>query len=275
MANDEMNPDDSKERSDFEKEVQKLKELAENGDEMTQDLRRLMDSDNPLERAFADHIIRFERAAKDPDTRTLRAILGHPSFPEEASLSDGEVEAELERAHAVLAKKNILMDCIYPTPAREVYRFITEELLENDDGFISVPGMTHHFIYEEFYPNHPEDIKKTAHEVIEAICDKEFNEYTCFLRNGIKLRGVEYSSQEFPERINDHLEIFGPLALLNLEIGEVLMDEPHAAVDATFTVIHHFDDGQTTEIKAKGKFEFYMEYDNYNLSSVSIPELGM
>ncbi len=274
MEDNETNSDDSEERKNFEKEIQKLKDIAESSDEITEDMRRLMDSDDPLERAFADHILRFERASKDPDTRTLRAILGNPSFPKEESLSDSEVEVELDRAHSILAEKNILLDNIHPIPSREIYRFITEELLENNEGYISVPGMTHHYIYEEFYPNHFEDIKTMAQEIIGAICDKAFNEFTCFLYKEIKFRNETNDPKEFVANMNDYLELFGPLALVDILVEDITIEEPHASADLSFTMVHHLEDEQI-EIKSRAEFELFFDYGSYGLSSLSIPALGM
>ena len=50
--------------------------------------------------------------------------------------------------------------------SRTRYHFITEELFEHETTFAPMPGMTTHFDYEEFHPNHKMDIKRRAEEFL-------------------------------------------------------------------------------------------------------------
>jgi len=42
-----------------------------------------------------------------------------------------------------------------------IYKFITEELFDHEMDDIMLPGFVHHFIYEEFHPNHEYDYAGT------------------------------------------------------------------------------------------------------------------
>ena len=45
---------------------------------------------------------------------------------------------------------------------------------------MDLPGMTHHYTYEEFHPNHEYDIKSHSTEFINCFLDKNSDYYTTF-----------------------------------------------------------------------------------------------
>lgn len=272
---DHKRRDKSDDEDQFQKEFDKLKELAENGMELTDELRDLKNSDNPILNIFADNIIAFENAFKNPDNRPLREILGNPIFPKVDDLVDDKLEDELEKLEDFLDSKGISLHSIYPTESREIYRFITEELLDIADGYIDVPGMSLNFIYEEFYPNHPEDIRCQIEAIVIAISEKEFNEGTCWRRSAILYKKELHDEYLFMAEINRHLEIFDELTDPEIEFIEVEMHDGAAKAQCGFTVTHETSNGEKVFITGNAKFEFELLHDFYVLAAICIPEMGI
>jgi hypothetical protein len=170
--NPEKSNHDREERLREENELLKLKLKAETGAEYGQ----LESIDPSLENAFLNNIIEFERRSAQTKTSKVYELLGKPDFITSDQLSDEQVAHELERIESILGEHNIVVDYLAEYPERDKYRFVTEELflLETDDMFM--PGMTCHYIYEEFHPNHTLTITDRARDFIEGWFEQRFSE---------------------------------------------------------------------------------------------------
>lgn len=270
------NPNSGKDDlNDLDKEIEKLKELAENGMELTDDLKRLKESEDPLENAFANHIIAFENASNNADLRPLKEILGNPIFPDPIKLTDDELDKQLLRANEILAQKNIYLQTIYPTSNRIIYKFIIDELLENTDGFIDLPDLNTNYIYEEFHPNHKEDLKKNVEDILEALSQKDLKEFTCFYADEILFKKQLHSEVKFIERINQQFEIFHELDKLQIITTEIDFIEDSAVATCVFHIEHLLTNGERIFLNLEANFEFKMLYGFYCLTAIGIPKLGM
>lgn len=272
---DHRREDDFEEDSQFKKELEKLKELAENGMELTDELRDFKNSTDPIQIAFFDQVIAFENALNRLDAHPLRDMLGNPVFPKVGNLSDDELACELAKVNEMLISNRIFLEIIYPTDSREIYRFITEELLDSTNGYIILSDMSFNFTYEEFYPNHPENIKDQVEAIVEAIAQKDFNEFTCRRRSAILFKKELHDEYLFMSEINQHLEIFDELVDPKIEFIEVEMGEGIAMAQCVFTLTHETSNGEKVFITGNAKFEFEFLQYFYALASISIPEMGM
>jgi len=102
-------------------------------------------------------------------------LLGKPGFKKCDDLNDIEIEEELGKITDLLAERNIEVyfgdNDEYDSRTR--YHFITEELFDHETTFAPMPGMTTHFDYEEFHPNHKKDIERGAEEFLSAWLEKD------------------------------------------------------------------------------------------------------
>ena len=267
--------DDFNEDVQFNKELEGLIELAEIGMELTDELRDLKNSEDPMDIAFFDNVVVFENAFRSHVGHPIRDILGNPIFPKVDSLSDEELEDELDKVNEILASKRVFLEIMYSTEPREIYRFITEELLDSTNGYVNVFDMSFEFTYEEFYPNHPENIKDQIEAIIEAIAEKDFHEFTCGRRSAILFKKELHDEYLFISEINQHLEIFDELADPKIEFIELEMLEDIAIAKCGFTVVHETSNGEKVVISATAKFKFELRCDAFVLSEISIPEMGM
>jgi hypothetical protein len=121
-----------------------------------------------LEAQWLDNIEEFERQFENAQQVPVRDIIGSPSFKPLADISPGDLEAELDLALDQLAEHGIVVDFLYDVDPAEAYRFIVEELLDEEVEDICIPGMACHFIYEYFHPNQVENAKMWAEEFLIA-----------------------------------------------------------------------------------------------------------
>lgn len=107
-----------------------------------------------LENLWLNSIFKFEENLKAAPVITVFQHLGKPSFPPADNLSPQELSSKLQRLTGLMHSKSIVLDCLNEYDDAVIYRFITEELFNQE--VMDMPGMSGnmimHFIYEEFHP---------------------------------------------------------------------------------------------------------------------------
>lgn len=108
----------------------------------------------------------LDRARRIP----VRTYLNEPQLTSTAALKDDEAVAEeLDALLDLLALHYIYVDCLTEVSDRELYRFIVEELMEEETAALTVPSMNCHFIYEDFHPNAEYDSKMWSEHFLYAL----------------------------------------------------------------------------------------------------------
>jgi hypothetical protein len=102
-----------------------------------------------VEGEWLDHIAEFERRLDVAEQVTLRRLVDFPPVRHLADIPPGELEAELGRLLGHLENHDVLVDFPNPVTAAAAYRFITEDLLDEQIDDVRMPGMRMHFIFEE------------------------------------------------------------------------------------------------------------------------------
>ena len=105
-----------------------------------------------LEWDWLHYIEEFERQFRQNRETTVRRFVGNPAVRPLSELSDGQIAGELARLLDLLAGNSIIVHFTGPLSAGEMYRFVAEELLDEEMDDIRIPGMTHNFLYEDFHP---------------------------------------------------------------------------------------------------------------------------
>lgn len=105
-----------------------------------------------VEAQWLENIDEFERQFENAARIRLREFVGSPAVRLLADIPPAELEAELNALLDLLAEHAVSVDFLREVDDAEAYRFITEELLDEEIDDIRVPGMVLHFIYEEFHP---------------------------------------------------------------------------------------------------------------------------
>ncbi|MEO0060111.1 MAG: hypothetical protein RLZZ312_1758 [Bacteroidota bacterium] len=123
-----------------------------------------------IEGAFLDSIINFEKAFRNSERITINQKLKKPHFIPENVLNDTEIDFEIEKVFELLVKNNIRFETLAQDQYnnREIYKFLTEDFLEQEVDDIDVPNMISFFTYEDFRPNHKYILQKDANNFIES-----------------------------------------------------------------------------------------------------------
>ncbi len=170
-----------------------------------------------IEKIFLDQVEEFERAHAASKPIKLYDYIGNPQFRKASSMNDSEIDRELSRIHEILFENYIACDSIYEVENRIIYTFITEELFNQEIEDMRIPGLVLHFCYEEFYPNHENDIEDKVIDFFDKLLFA--NETVNFdevheIRNKIELMNFRDSFVRFDliELVKDSISITEKIA---------------------------------------------------------------
>jgi hypothetical protein len=101
-----------------------------------------------VEAEWLNHIEEFERQLETASTLTLREFARIGPVRPLLDLPAMAVETELRDLLNRLAEQDVFIDCADGTDASDLYRFLTEELLDEPVLDIRIPGMRMRFLFE-------------------------------------------------------------------------------------------------------------------------------
>ena len=110
------------------------------------------DIDPELEGDFLSNIEEFERTWAAQEETTVWEFLGKPEIRPIEGLTSEEMTKELDRIYAIMEENEMVLDCINDIEVNELYEFVSGAFMQTECSTMRIPGMTHRFIYEEFFP---------------------------------------------------------------------------------------------------------------------------
>lgn len=198
--NNETEKQEKRERLRAENDLLKMKLTAEFG--MSHSDSEL---DEETENEWLNYIYSFEKSFSSSKRIKIYDYIGRPGFKRIEELSENEIKSELQKLMELMEKNHILLDCICDYEDKIIYKFITEELFEEETDDIRIEGLRHCFIYEEFHPNHEYDLKRYSinffTKIYEGTWNEEFDNYS--LNDEIKLNNSVMKQSEFASLIRN------------------------------------------------------------------------
>lgn len=177
-----------------------------------------------IENQFLKQVLAFEESYTTKTKKVkISEMLGRPVFRKSEELNDAEFESESERLAALLNSKSISIDFIRERDDRFQYKFITEEFFEYEtDLLISIPGMMHCFIYEEFHPDHEMDIENRTNEFMNAWFKRE-TEFAKFFLSDVFIQpdGKVLSREELKIKLRDFFDSYSSFENCAFRIQEI------------------------------------------------------
>jgi hypothetical protein len=217
-----------------------------------------------IESIFLDNIITYEEGICNAKRITVYELMNKPSYRKFNELRDEEVEAELNILSALLLKHQIVLDTRCKVPKQELYRFITEELFFEEINDVVIPGMTTHFTYEEFHPNHICEIKWQSFIFLIIYFDQSSDSYK-----------ISLSSEAAEQDWHIHFrKAFQSYVINDFTIGDTQydIDLKEAHVDIKCDVKAFTDDSRNcVYFKGNGKLHFVYENECWCVNSVELP----
>ncbi len=223
----------------------------------------LNESLNPeKESQFIDYGSDFEEALQNSNQITVYDYIGRPACKKSNAIPDIEIGMELENLMELMNQNQIILDVNSVIDDRVLYEFITEELFLTEADDMRQEGMTRHFIYEDFYPNHKFDIENNCFKFIDSFLNIETDSYMGYLTK-------EAGENRWFENFRSSFYTFN---LGNLEIKEINIIEKHAnaVLNISFTGII---DGTNETEGYSGLCEIILihKYDFWLIQKISLP----
>jgi hypothetical protein len=166
------NHPDSENRLNFEIELFKLKLDLVHGMSLS-DTSAL---DVEIENHWLNSIYgNFEHLVKDAKKIKVYEFIGKPVFTKVEELSATEISEVLQQLRSTMREKGVVLNCKCEYECKQIYKFIVEELFNQEIDDISIEGIVHHFNYEEFYPNHDYDLRRYTEEFVNNLLSQKWN----------------------------------------------------------------------------------------------------
>ena len=211
----------------------------------------------------------FENAYTNSKPQKVFDILGSPFFEDEQKLDDDYFKIEFTRLKKLLVDYDINVDFIAQRPDRFKYDFITKELFDHETGFIAIKGMTTDFIYEEFHPDHKQEITDITFDFLNDFLERKLNVDTCYISDElIEPDGKVVSKEELMNRFDAMYEVFPQFANKSFNLGNVdfeLKEKENSPGmgfsegEINYDVI--MEDGRKKEIRGPFKIYFARQWD--------------
>lgn len=269
---DEQFSDDAEENLRIENELLKLKMQAESGAFFGGSGNLSPD----IENAFLQNIQQFEAAWQHAKPQKVYDLLGKPHFKNAATLQPTEVDTELEKLLDILADHNMALDVLGNYEPIVIYRFITEELFEHESDGMGFPGMTMHYIYEEFHPNHQMDIESSVKDFFTHWFQQHFNEYSTELANEFVLPdGTQLNKEQAIRQFDQFFDCFTRFFDTRFVIGEISFQwNDDKGLGHAEGAVHYKAELENGEITVMdGPFKLYLsnEYGGWDIFSFVMP----
>ena len=100
-----------------------------------------------MESDCLDSILQFERQFENAPRITVRAFLGDPTLPAIHALNPDDLVEAVDALIELLGAHAIAIDFLGDVDYETVYRYMTEELLDEEIDDIRIPDMWLHFTY--------------------------------------------------------------------------------------------------------------------------------
>ncbi|MGZ8545407.1 MAG: hypothetical protein ACXWV0_08935 [Flavisolibacter sp.] len=189
----------------LENEILKLKMQAEHGASI------FSHEDLPpeMEAMFLKQVQDFESARRFANQISIHTLIGSPSFQPCQELDEEEILHSTNKLLEHLAAKNIKIEKPDAVEAATFYRFLTEELMNEETEDIQLDGMIKFYDYHMFHPDHQVDIRITADRFLDNWFRKNIEGLKWEMSRGIILPDSSIlSPDETIEKVQLHFEKF-------------------------------------------------------------------
>ncbi len=228
-----------------------------------------------LELEWLTSILEFEKQAKQQKRITVYDKIERPEIKPADELTPSELTKELNFVMDLLLLNGLQLNVIHDVADEDLYRFIIEELYKEEIDDINVPGYRLNFIYEEFHPNHYEDIKSNTIDAIESILSTKdkFWEYKLDLSNFVSTDGTLLTEERVKNKIAAFKEAFSDFDIREIEIEKVDYDLDKKEGSTVFYldyVVVSVDTGEEMRFSGEGSFHFIYKYDAWSINTIDM-----
>jgi hypothetical protein len=174
-----------------------------------------------------------------------------------------------------MGDKGIELDCICEYDDAVIYRFLTEELFEQEMIDLRFAGMVQHFTYEEFHPNHDYDLRRYVNEFAQKLYSNQWHpEYdTINFTKEIIFKGNRYDREGVSKIIHAFQDAQPFMELIEFEINHLDFNLSLKTGKANGHLIY----SSSVSAKHRGEWETHFSYDDelgyWNICEFQMPGL--
>ena len=210
-----------------------------------------------LENDFLKYIIAFEEQFAEGKQTTVYRYIGQPAWIPAHQLTDAQITTALHLVQSILAHHAVRLNTLCSVDNRTLYRFITEELFDQEMMIIRIPGTWTNFIYEDFHPNHEYDSEQAALDFIRDILLTNADTEDWYFNESLKLSlSPELGTEKVVMKVKNFINSWSDIAIQHFNIisVEVMDDDQEAMV--TFEIAYDAtmeDSSQKVIFEGNGK----------------------
>jgi hypothetical protein len=185
------------------------------------------------ENEWLDHVLEFERQFEQARRITVRERIGDPPVPPLSDLPLHAVDEAVTALLDLLAAHDIAVDFLGDVDDAEAYRYLTEELLDEEMDDIRVEGMVTHFTYST-----PEyDVQMWVENFVLDVFthDKEYFLPSLAKQPLFNAQGEPVTAQQFQQMIEAAWERLPPTNRVNVKPITTQVDGDEGEVWALIT----------------------------------------
>jgi hypothetical protein len=277
MEQDEKFSDDPEENLRIENELMKIKLKAQYGDAFQMDSSEALPPD--VENQFLKNILAFEESYNKGDFVTVYDRIGKPDYKSAAEMEAAELKDSVQQLLELLNQHQINLDFTDgPYEDATVYRFITEELFNQEVEKDPVDGMIMGYIYEEFHPNHKAAIERSTHQFLKEWFTRSFADNEFILSQDIiTADGVQMERDELLNKLRLFFDAFKNFADDGYTIADVNFElQPGADrgmgfAEGMLKYDAEIDNNEIIHFEGPYKLYLQMEYDEWSVFYFIIP----
>ena len=264
--------DDPEENLRLENEFLKMKIMAESGGIFGGDDGTGLPPE--IENQWLKNVMEFEKAYVNVKPQKIAELLGNPSFESEENLDDKKFKSEFLRLQKLLKNHNINVDFIASQNDRVKYNFITGELFEHETDFVPVKGIVTNFIYEEFHPDHKQEITDVTHDFLNDYFKKKLDIGTSYIGDDfVEPDGNIMSKEQLMKNIQAAYDVFvrfenNSFTLYNVEFELKEVENAHSGMGFSEGEINYdiiFQGGERKKIRGPFKIYFIRQWEAWNI----------
>lgn len=274
---EELFSEDPEEQLRIENEILKMRLKAELGG----DFEPLSEVPAEIENLFLKNVLAFEHEHANAEVKTIFELLDKPAFKKEAELNDAQLVKALHDLESLLDDKGIAVDYLVDYPARIKYTFLTEELFLKEASMMTMPGMTMHYLYEEYHPNHEYEIRRKADYFIKHWFEQSFDEQSSELSESFvaPTSDSSISREQLFTKFGNIFDSYDEFKNEEYTVDEVSFEliennEGLGFADGNVSYDAVMENGETIRFSGPFKFYFQMEDDYWSISYFNWPGFG-
>jgi hypothetical protein len=228
-----------------------------------------------VENQWLKSVYAFEEQFKQARRIKVYDYIGRPVYNKWDTIKSEHVSAELQRLYLILENNDIVLSSICHYDDAILYKFITEELFVHEMDDMRIPGMTVHFTYEEFHPNHDYDLRNDSARFLEMIFHRKWEEEydNMILDEQVTFGGKLLAPARIADIIKTFQEAHDKLKIQSLEVTDVVINADITAADvrASLCVKGNTNDRIPVTYEGICSFTFSRQLDYWHLSGFYIP----